>query len=213
MLNEPLRGGVKEAFTGPVEVYANRFFRRPPIAPLRGRGALLLAAAVAFVLWHAGPGLLRFFVPEPTFGGRLRVSDGDSLSLDGVRVRLSGIDAPELAQTCRVAGADHPCGREARDHLVASIAGRPVVCAGAKLDKYRRRLGRCRAGDLDLNAEMVRSGWAVAYGAYEREEIEARIGRRGLWAGDFEWPEDFRREARARSAGGGWADWFERLWK
>lgn len=144
-------------------------------------------------------------------GGRLRVADGDSLELDGVRVRLIGIDAPETDQTCVLAGRSHPCGREARDYLLHLIAGRDVACAWSREDRYGRLLGRCRAGDTDLNAAMVRNGWAVAYGGYEAEEADARAHRRGLWAGEFTWPEDFRREARDRRAhrDGGWFDgWF-----
>ncbi|MDK9698179.1 MAG: thermonuclease family protein [Siculibacillus sp.] len=179
---------------------------RSPIAPFRGRLGLFLLLTAAALAWKAWPVVAPFVVPADRFSGRIHVTDGDSLELDGVRIRLLGIDAPELSQTCSLAGMDHPCGREAREHLVHLIAGRPVVCTSVETDRYGRHLGRCRAGDTDLSAAMVESGWAVAYGGHERQEAVARAHGRGLWSGDFVWPEDFRRRARDRREAG----WFER---
>lgn len=182
------------------------FATRSPLAPLRGRLGLVLLLVVAALAWRG-----RHLLPlaEPILGtlsGRVHVADGDSLTLDGERIRLAGIDAPERGQTCRLDGAGRACGEAARDHLVALIAGRPVECDWTKLDKYGRRLARCRAGGVDLAAAMVRDGWAVAYGAHEREEADARAARRGLWAGTFERPEDFRRAERAHRSGALWED-------
>lgn len=213
MLNEPLRESVDAPERKPFEVSGTRLRLRPPLAPFGGRlglAVLLLAAALAWKLW---PAVRPWLAAEETRGGHLHVGDGDSLALDGVRFRLLGIDAPELHQTCTRAGEIHPCGREARDHLLRLIAGREVVCAWSHLDRYGRRLGRCRAGSTDLNAEMVRGGWAVAYGGYEREEAEAEAAGRGLWSGDFVRPEDWRREERARRDSGGFGDWLANLWR
>ena len=183
-----------------------RLALRPPIAPFRGRIGLILLIFLAWVGWRAWDVVAPLVTPDAVLGGRLHVSDGDSLTLDGVRVRLFGIDAPEYRQTCALVGERHPCGLEAREHLVHLVAGRPVSCAWARTDRYGRRLGRCRAGDTDLNAEMVRSGWAFAYGDYEREEADARAHGRGLWSGEFTRPDEFRREKRERHDAG----WFER---
>ncbi|NLH80400.1 MAG: thermonuclease family protein [Phyllobacteriaceae bacterium] len=128
--------------------------------------------------------------------GAAHVSDGDSVTIEGTRLRLLGIDAPELAQTCRRDDRGFACGETARTHLAELIASRRLDCVWEKRDKYGRGLARCRAGTVELNAAMVRDGWAVAYGDYEAEEVEARRNRRGLWAGRFEWPEDFRRRER-----------------
>ncbi len=128
--------------------------------------------------------------------GLAHVADGDSVAIAGTRLRLLGIDAPELAQTCRRDERGYACGETAKGHLAELIAGRRLDCVWERRDKYGRGLARCRAGALDLNAAMVRDGWAVAYGGYEGEEAEARRNRRGLWAGRFEWPEDFRRRER-----------------
>nr|WP_238481838.1 thermonuclease family protein [Pinisolibacter aquiterrae] len=169
--------------------------------PARRWGYVLGAAAVGLAVhiwndWSAGP---RSGVPAAARGilaGRARLADGDSVTIAGVRLRLVGIDAPELAQTCGRDGRATACGEEARAHLEALIGGRPLDCAWERLDKYGRGLARCRAGSTDLGAAMVRDGWALAYGDHEAEEAEARRHRRGLWAGDFEPPEDFRRRER-----------------
>jgi len=69
-----------------------------------------------------------------------------------------------------------------------------VVCRGVERDKHGRVLGYCTAGGRDLNAGMVASGMAVAYGGYNREEAEARAQKRGLWGSDFKSPRDWRHE-------------------
>lgn len=124
--------------------------------------------------------------------GRPQVHDGDTLTVGGVRMRLRGIDAPEYRQTCKLDGQDYACGTQARSELAALTAGGPVDCEGWETDRYGRLLATCRAGQTDLNAEMVRSGWAVSYGGYATEEREARNAARGLWRGSFETPREWR---------------------
>lgn len=210
MLNEPLRESVHVTLRKRVEVYGNRLGFRPPLAPFRGRFGLFVLIVLAWVVWRAWPVIGPLVMPAERHEGGLRIVDGDSLELGGVRIRLAGIDAPELDQRCELEGQAHPCGREAREHLVHLVAGRPVTCSSRDDDRYGRRLGRCRAGDTDLNAEMVRTGWAVAYGGYAREEAEARAHGRGLWSGAFTWPQDFRREKRERRDAGWFDGWFGR---
>lgn len=170
---------------------------------------LLVIAAFLWRHWHQKPHHGRDFGAEShgSVSGRPHVGDGDSLTFDGAKVRLLGIDAPESAQSCGTGFVRrHACGDEARDHLSSLIGWRSVTCEWSRLDKYGRRLGRCRAGDLDLNAAMVRDGWAVAYGGFEAEEAEARAAKRGVWSGQFELPEDWRREHRQREPW--WRGWF-----
>lgn len=131
--------------------------------------------------------------------GLAHIADGDTVTIAGTRLRLAGIDAPERTQTCRRDDRGYPCGETAKDHLEALIGGRRLDCTWETRDKYGRGLARCRVGGVDLAATMVRDGWAVAYGGFEAEEAEARRGRRGLWAGRFEWPEDFRRRERGEA--------------
>lgn len=125
--------------------------------------------------------------------GRFQAVDGDTLRLDDVRLRLKGIDAPEYMQTCWRGEREWPCGREAKKALSALVSTGPVECAGGGEDRYGRTLAVCRSGAMDLNGEMVRRGMAVAYGAYNDEEVAARREGVGLWAGTFDTPEDWRR--------------------
>lgn len=148
--------------------------------------ALLLALAGALAVW------IERVEPLQRQGAAV-VSDGDSLTVAGQRIRLRGIDAPEYRQTCRKDGADYACGRLAREALVTLIAAGPVSCQGHEHDRYGRLLGDCTAGTVQLNRRLVVDGWAVAYGDFDAEERAARMAGRGIWAGDFERPQDWRR--------------------
>lgn len=116
------------------------------------------------------------------FAGQARVIDGDTLDLDGRRIRLWGIDAPESAQSC----ARGSPGADARRALRRAIADEHVTCAVRDRDDYGRIVAQCRAGGADLGGAMVREGWAWDYrryshGRYARAEDEARAAERGLW--------------------------------
>lgn len=129
--------------------------------------------------------------------GALQVVDGDSLRRGDTDIRLHGIDAPEYRQTCRDKhGSEYACGRQATNALRGLVGKQEVSCTSIETDRYGRAVAVCRIGALDINGEMVRLGWAVAYArhglSYVRLEAEARRARRGIWAGHFERPEDYR---------------------
>ena len=128
-----------------------------------------------------------------TFNGRYRVTDGDSLTLGPDRLRLLGIDAPEIRQTCRRGGEIWPCGLVARQTLASLVDGKAVVCKGSRKDKYQRMLVTCRDGDIDINRQMVHRGMAFSFGDYQDEEDAAKAARIGLWNGEAERPSDWRR--------------------
>jgi endonuclease YncB( thermonuclease family) len=121
------------------------------------------------------------------------IIDGDSLELAGVRIRMKGIDAPEMGQSCAGKNGPFECGREARTHLRRLVGTSQVSCEGWQYDKYQRLLAECKAGLTSLNREMALSGWAVAYGGYAAEEAAAREAKAGLWAGTFDRPQDWRK--------------------
>jgi len=127
--------------------------------------------------------------------GEANVGDGDSLVIGTERIRLRGIDAPELGQICRRDGHDYPCGRESRASLAGLIGSRPVACEGRERDRYDRLLADCHVDRIALAPAQVEAGWAVAYGDYEGEEAAAREDGRGLWAGEFERPHGAAAEA------------------
>jgi endonuclease YncB( thermonuclease family) len=137
--------------------------------------------------------------------GKARAIDGDSLVVEGREMRLKGIDAPEAQQTCHLAGQTMPCGRQASAALQRWLNRGVVLCTGNETDRYGRLLVVCRVNGTDINADLVRNGFAVDYGLYPAEEREARAQYRGLWAGEFERPETYRRrqrEERGTSANG-----------
>lgn len=131
--------------------------------------------------------------------GMARVVDGDSLEIDSRQLRLKGIDAPEYNQTCRRGGIVYRCGLEARDALSRLTAGHAVSCELRGRDRYSRYLARCSSSGVDLNRAMVLSGHAVSYDDYRSEEAQARAGRAGAWAGEFEHPEAWRAEHDGRA--------------
>lgn len=132
--------------------------------------------------------------------GEARIIDGDTIEISGERIRLHGIDAPETRQTCEVAGVPWRCGESATLALVDGTVGHPVTCKGDKRDRYGRIIAVCYSGERDLNAMMVREGWALAYRRYAKDyvddEIEARDASKGIWRADFVEPWNWRRNKR-----------------
>ena len=117
------------------------------------------------------------------------VTDGDTLTLlvsgtEQAKIRLNGIDAPELAQVY---------GDEARKRLAALALGKDVVVVWSKADKYGRLLGTVLIGSVNANLEQLKDGMAWYYGQYEYDvpeieralykaaEAEAQTAKRGLW--------------------------------
>lgn len=133
--------------------------------------------------------------------GRAHVVDGDTLKIRGTRVRFYGIDAPESHQTCLDgSGREYRCGRRATRALAEKIGGETVTCDPRDVDRYGRTVAVCHVGKEDVNGWLVSEGLAVASSryslAYILNEIAARIAGRGLWAGTFTTPEDWRRQRR-----------------
>ncbi len=136
--------------------------------------------------------------------GSAKVVDGDSLEIGSHRLRLFGIDAPEGRQDCRRNGQAWRCGEDAAAKLRSLVQGATLRCTPRDTDEYGRSVSVCRNGNTDVNAEMVRAGLALAYRRYSNdyvdEENEARNAKRGLWAGEFTAPWDYRRESRAEAS-------------
>lgn len=133
--------------------------------------------------------------PAPgQISGAARAIDGDSLFVGRDEVRMKGIDAPEGKQSCTKDGRSWDCGNAARDELRRLIGNDVVQCRVLERDKHGRLLSTCSAGGRDLNAGMVASGMAVAYGGYLREQGDAKAKRRGLWGSEFQQPREWRHE-------------------
>lgn len=138
--------------------------------------------------------------PSITIHGTARVLDGDTIVVSGERIRLEGIDAPEGQQPCYTNNRAWACGTASTDELRRFIGSSPVGCAPTGTDRYGRTLARCHVHGTDIQSWMVINGWAVAYSRYstdyEPEQEYARARRLGIWRGQVEMPEDWRRSGR-----------------
>src|SRR6056297_1761545 len=139
------------------------------------------------------------------FGGPVRVVDGDTLDVAGMRVRLHGIDAPELGQTCTNAdGTRWDCGTWAADEVRRRIGGRTARCDTVDTDRYGRTVATCSVAAQDVGKMLVSEGLALAYRkysmAYDLDEKRAVISGRGLHAHRFDRPAEHRRAIREERA-------------
>ena len=122
--------------------------------------------------------------------------DGDTLEMTGFRIRLFGVDAVELHQTCERDGAAWGCGEDAKALLSAFVAGQAIACEQRDTDVYGRVVAVCRAGRLDLSAAMARAGFAVALRDFSEDYLAAADGakaqRAGIWGSQFAEPAAWR---------------------
>jgi endonuclease YncB( thermonuclease family) len=129
--------------------------------------------------------------------GPARVVDGDTIDVGTERVRLAGIDAPEIAQPCQRDGVDWGCGQAAAAELRNLIAGQSVRCDETGRDDYGRALGVCFAGATNVNEALVQRGYAWAFAKYSSDyvamESEAKLARVGVWQGEAQAPWDYRK--------------------
>lgn len=152
----------------------------------------MLAALLGLLWWTNRPPLHE--------GTMLFANDGDSFAIGSEghprHLRLAGIDAPELHQSCgEPRNAAWACGRAARDALKAlAPRGTILSCRTRGEDDFGRTLSRCRLADgRDLAAPLVAGGWAMATNEdYLVEEGRARRAKAGVWRGDFQSPAEWR---------------------
>lgn len=171
----------------------------PALVPARRHARLWLGGVTLWAVF----GLLPFGVQAESNASRLyaatasRISDGDTLwvkPLSGGRyrkLRLEGMDAPEICQAGGVAS---------RDALAAMVRNEVVTVAVRRYDDYGRAVVRLQVRGEDVGAQMVRAGHAWSYrwrrsnGPYAKEEDEARRLGKGLFAQpNPEQPQAFRR--------------------
>lgn len=137
--------------------------------------------------------------PDDPVSGNAFVADGDTLTIAGTRIRLIDIDAPELDQTCTDAqGRGWPCGRQSSAQLRSRIRGHNLTCQPKSIDKFGRTLATCALPDgTDINGWMVQQGWAVTSSfanVYGAQQDDAKSAKRGLWAGTFTPPREWRHQ-------------------
>lgn len=131
-----------------------------------------------------------------------QIVDADTIYAGSTKIRLNGIDAPEMDQVCiDASGKNWNCGIEAREKLQVYAHGRPWICKLTGTDVYKRHLGSCTVGGEDVSRWLVRNGWALAFrrysAAYVADEDFAREQKHGLWGGAFVAPWEWRNRSSA----------------
>ena len=155
---------------------------------LNKRKIIFLISILAIIIFF----IFNYFKPQ-----EIRVVDGDTIHLNGEKIRFTGIDTPELKQSCIKDGVIDPCGVTAKEILIEKIADNKVECISEGKDQYKRTLAECFVNDESLSSYLVRSGYAFAYRKYSKKFIKdenyARLNKLGMWSMEFVYPWDFRR--------------------
>ena len=189
----------------------------------------LLNSIKSFFSANKSGGLTADFNPSeyPYLEGNPSVVTGSVLRMNGIYIKLLGIDAPDPEQTCADRhGGPYHCGRRALIWLQNWLQNRPVKCHIVGEIERNRATGVCFTadGNYDIAAVVVNAGWAVAYtqntAIYVPYEEQAAANKRGLWSGKFYKPWDWRRIqnrkvkitiTRSKSGGSGFMDWLSGL--
>ena len=132
-----------------------------------------------------------------SLANNLKVVDGDTIVLNGEKIRFLGIDTPELKQTCLKDSEEVRCGMIAKKLLVKKIGNKTPKCIGEKKDFYKRTLAECFVNGESLSKFLVRRGYAFAYRKYStkfiKDEDFAKANKLGMWSMTFQYPGDFRK--------------------
>ena len=145
--------------------------------------------------------------------GIAKVIDGDTIKIDGKRIRLNGIDAPETKQECKNQRGIYNCGLVSKVFLENLILSKSILCLYEQLDRYKRILGTCYTVEnikfkkkltsvlgKNINSEMVSNGQAVAYRKYSKDYIDdeeiAKNKKIGIWSGQFDMPWEWRKKSK-----------------
>jgi endonuclease YncB( thermonuclease family) len=141
-----------------------------------------------------------------TIAGRASVIDGDTIEIDGERIRILDIDAPESRQFCfkKLQGLDEgawPCGQQAALALSDWIGEQTVTCETTRKETaglYQHWLARCAVADQDMAEWLAANGWAVRYRDCKCDVIRdaahnARAAQLGIWTSAFTLPWDWRK--------------------
>ena len=128
----------------------------------------------------------------------VQITDGDTIKINGEKIRFSGIDTPEMKQTCIKNGIINPCGVTAKKILMDKISNNEVICISEGKDQYKRTLAECFVNDESLSSYLVRSGYAFAYRRYSKkfiaDEEYAKSNKIGMWSMKFDYPWDWRKK-------------------
>ena len=129
----------------------------------------------------------------------LKISDGDTIKVNGEKIRFGGIDAPESffkgkKQICKLEEKNIFCGEISKNKLIEKIGNNSVDCILEKnKDKYKRSIGECFINGESLSVYMVRNGYALDWpryskGKFSKDQEFAKKNNLGIWAMKFEYP-------------------------
>ena len=137
-----------------------------------------------------------FLFSNNLIASHVTVIDGDTIKLGDVKIRFSGIDAPEINQTCVASEGKVACGKISRDLLIEKVTNNKISCTDEGKDFYGRVLGECFVNGESLSSYLVREGFAFAYRKYSNKYIEdeeyAKFNKLGMWSMEFQYPWDYR---------------------
>mgnify|MGYP001426894124 CR=1 FL=1 len=128
----------------------------------------------------------------------IKIIDGDTIHLNSEKIRFTGIDTPELKQTCNKDNEIVYCGIQARQLLIDKIGKNKINCIKEGKDQYKRILAECFVNEVSLSKFLVREGYAFAYRKYSKKFINdenfAKKNNKGMWSMKFEYPWDWRKK-------------------
>ena len=132
--------------------------------------------------------------------------DGDTIKINGEKIRFGGIDAPESyfmgkKQTCFEDNKEIFCGQISKDKLIEKIGNNSVNCKVENKDKYKRSVGECFIKEESLSVFMVRNGHALDWpyyskGKFAKDQEYAKLNKLGVWNMEFEFPWKWRKKVR-----------------
>ena len=157
--------------------------------------------------------ILTFFLVQPSSATEIygvpRIIDGDTVHINNKKIRLEGIDAPEIKQKCKKPylkistligfelNKNYTCGVTSKTKLINRINSSKIKCISLSKDRYKRYLATCYKDKINLNKWMVRNGYAIAYRRYSKDYVKdekyAKENKLGMWKGSFITPEKWRK--------------------
>ena len=143
--------------------------------------------------------------------GYAKVSDGDTIKISKYKIRLHGIDAPEMKQICErpylkigffTMHEDYLCGVMAKIKLQEFIEDKSIIeCrVNDNKDFFKRYIGVCYKKKININQWLVEKGYAVAFVKYSNDYIKyeeiAKENKNGIWSGKFLMPWEWRKKKK-----------------
>lgn len=153
--------------------------------------------------------ILCFFCPVASAAqiiGEANIHDADTFTINGIRVRLHGVDAAELDQICGdTNGQNYWCGMASTEALAEWVSGDTLVCQPTGQYSYKRPVVDCSVRDVDIADWLVLNGYALVDSRFSKErtdlEAEAKANKSGLWQGRFIPPWEWRKQKKRKFIG------------